>query len=222
MLWIWGRGKLFGKSVVAVIGLGLLAGALFAGCGGGGGSSSPDSSVPSSAPSAPAEELSKEFNDPEGVRGIEPVATFGKESDESERTEASAVLDESFEARQAANFAAQCATLGKRGMEAVFGLGKGNEDPSKCAAALEKIAKPLSQSKGVRKNTLSGEIAALRVRGDQAFALYHGNDGSDYAVPLEKEDGEWKVGSLITIGLPPTPVKPVKTADEGKEAKKGN
>lgn len=214
MLWIWRRGK----SATVVVCLGLLAGALFAGCGGGGGSSSP-SSAPSSAPS---EELSKEFNDPEGVRGIEPVATFGKESDETERAEASAVLVESFEARQAANFAAQCATLGKRGMEAVFGLGKGNEDPSKCAAGLEKIAKPLSQSKGVRKNTLSGEIAALRVKGDQAFALYHGNDGSDYAVPMEKEDGVWKVGSLITIGLPPTPVKPVKTADEGKEAKKGN
>ncbi len=147
------------------------------------------------------------------------MATFGKESDEAERSAASAVLSESLEARQAADFAAQCATLGKRGMKAVFGPG-GKVEPSECAATLERLAKPLSKSNGVRTDTLSGEIDALRVKGEQAFALYHGNDGNDYAMPMEKEGGRWKVGSLITIELPKKELKPPSSSKPKKTEKK--
>lgn len=187
-----------------------------AGCGGG------SSSLSASSSSSPADaaEPSKEFNDPEGIKGIEPVATFGRESGDSERQEASAVLAESLTAREEGDFAAQCATLSKRALKTTFIRGEGVADASKCTGELEKVAKPLAKSESVRADTLEGEIAALRVKGNRAFALYHGNDGSDYAMSMEMEDGEWKVGSIVTLPLPKTPVKPPKKT-ENKESQKG-
>jgi len=83
-------------------------------------------------------------------------------------------------------------------------LGKGKEaERSKCPKELKKLAEPLSGSKQIRADTLTGEIAALRVKGTQAYALYHGNDGNDYAVPMEMEGGSWKVGAIIPTELPP-------------------
>ena len=66
---------------------------------------------------------------------------------------------------------------------------------------MKKLASPLSRTKEARKDTLTGSITALRVKGGQGYALYHGNDGTDYAVPLEKEGGTWKVSSIETKEL---------------------
>lgn len=184
----------------------VLLAALLVGCGGGGSSGS-DSS---------AGEAGRQFKDPEGPKGKEAVATFGKESGETERSAASAILTENLVARQEADFGKQCATLGKRGLESVLGPWKSADakEVSKCAKALKGFAEPLSSSKAIRKNTLSGEISALRVKGRRGYALYHGNDGNDYAMPMEKEGGSWKVGSITTIKLP-TEAK-TKTQAEGR------
>jgi hypothetical protein len=177
-----------------------------AGCGGGSGGSS--SSSDGSAPGS-----SKEFNDPEGGR---EVATFGKEADAAERAAASAVLTENLAARQEAEFDVQCATLGQRGMDVVLGVGSKPNVPA-CKAKLEELAKPLEQSKAIRTDTLDDEIAALRVKGNEGYALYHGNDGKDYGVQMEKEDGKWKVGSVVTLELPKTKPAAAKT-NKKKEA----
>jgi len=39
-------------------------------------------------------------------------------------------------------------------------------------------------------------IAALRVEGDEGFALYHGTKGGDYVVAMGKEGDEWKVAAI--------------------------
>jgi hypothetical protein len=167
-----------------------LLAAWIAGCGGGA-----STSISSAEPSG-------QFEDPVGVHGKEPVATFGRESGGSERSEASAVLSESLTARQEADFATQCATLGKRGMKSVFGIGKSIGSQAECKTELEKLAKPLSKTESIRADTLGGEIAALRIKGNQAFALYHGSDSKDHAMPMEEEGGTWKVGSILTLELP--------------------
>jgi hypothetical protein len=179
---------------LALVGLFAL---LLVGCGGGGGSSS-SGAVGGGKDIA---EPSKEFHDPEGPKGPEPVATFGKEAGDADRKEASAVLSANLTARQKADFATQCKTLGKRGLESFLGSGKGAQR-SKCKKELKKLAEPLSGSKKIRADTLSGEIAALRVKGNQAWALFHGSDGKDNAMPMEREDGVWKVGAILTTELP--------------------
>lgn len=189
-----GYRKSAGRKKAMLILVVVFVAALLAGCGGASGGSS-------SSPQA-----SKQFQNPEGPKGKEPVATFGAESGEAERGEASAVLTQNLTARQKADFAKQCATLGRRGLESVFGPTDPN-GPTKCAVALKGFAEPLSKSKAVRKDTLSGEIAALRIKGREAYALYHGTDGKDYAMPMEQEGGKWKVGSITTIELPSAEAK---------------
>jgi hypothetical protein len=105
---------------------------------------------------------------------------------------ASEVVTESLEARESAEFDVQCETLSLKGIEEIPGAEKRQD----CPKALKTFASPLSNTKEARKNTLVGPITALRVKGDRGYALYHGNNGKDYAVPLEKEDGSWKAASV--------------------------
>lgn len=53
-----------------------------------------------------------------------------------------------------------------------------------------------------RPSTIGDGIDSLRAEGMRGFALYHGTDGADYFVPLVKEDGEWKVGTLAPTAFP--------------------
>jgi len=157
-----------------------------AGCGGGGSGSSPSPS----AEGEPSAQFLKQ-------KSKNTIAKFGEEASAEEREEAGAVLTENLKARQAADFGTQCATLSKQGIAEIPGA-KGQQN---CPQALKKFAEPLSATKEVRKNTLSGPITAMRVKGSKGYALYHGNDGKDYAMPMEEEGGNWKVSSLTTVEI---------------------
>jgi hypothetical protein len=120
---------------------------------------------------------------------------------EEEREAANEVVVESLEARQAADFATQCETLDLKLVAELTGSKKGGDPQGECAKVLKKIAEPLSRTKKFRTDTLSDEIAVLRVKGDEGYALYHGNNGKNYAVQLLKEDGSWKLTSLANTEI---------------------
>jgi hypothetical protein len=146
----------------------------------------------SSAGSGP----SVEFMGPHGKN--KKFAAFGEEADVEEREAASRVLEESFKARQGGDWKTQCATLSAKAVKEnkefaeIQGVAGGS-----CAKDLQGRAEPLQISKQVRVNTLTGPIDALRVKGDRGYVLYHGKGGGDYEMPMEKEDGEWKVGDVV-------------------------
>jgi hypothetical protein len=189
------RGQLGAGSACALIIL-IMALVGVSGCGSSGRSSSSEAETTQQAVtgtrSFPKDKEAKQY------------VAFGEEAAASEREAASAVLTENLEARQGADFAGQCSSLGKAGLESVLGAVKSSEVQSaraECVGSLKSLAEPLSSTKQVRTNTLSGPISALRVKGPKAYALYHGNDGNDYAMPMEKEGGKWLVGSIVTIEL---------------------
>jgi hypothetical protein len=126
-----------------------------------------------------------------------PTVEFGKEAPAGEREEASKVVAMSLKAREAAAFESQCRTLSVKAIQAV----PGGKNRSICPAALKKLATPLSETVKARKDTLSGPIDAMRVKSKEGFALWHGNDGKDYSVPLEEENGTWKVASILTAEI---------------------
>ena len=159
---------------------------IISGCGGGNSSSSSEST----SEAEPSAQFVKQKSD-------RRYAAFGAEASTQERETANTVVTENLKARAAADFETQCETLNKKAIAKIPGA----KNEKGCPAALKKIAEPLSGSKELRANTLTGSIAALRVKGDEGFALYHGNDGKNWAVPLEKENGSWKVGALIMIEL---------------------
>jgi hypothetical protein len=175
----------------------LLVASALAGCGGGGSSSDPPSGSEGIAEFVQADSPNK-------------LLGFGAEAAAGERDAANAVLQANFAARAAANFAAQCSTLSAGAKEAVslvVHVGPSGEVPKGCAKKLEKIAKPLAKSKEVREDRLSGPIPVLRVKGSEGFAIYRGTEGNDWVIPLEKEAGEWKVGSIQEEELKPEPPK---------------
>jgi hypothetical protein len=159
---------------------------VIAGCGGGSSSSSSEAT----SEGEPSAQFIKQKSD-------RRFAAFGTEASAEEREAANEVVTENLKAREAADFETQCATLNHKAIAKIPGA----KNEKGCPKALKKIAEPLSGSKELRKDTLSGSIAVLRVKGNEGFALYHGNDGKNWAVPLEKENGSWKVGALIMIEL---------------------
>ncbi len=167
---------------VALLAASICLGLIVAGCGGGTATSATD-------PDPSAQFIEK------GHENVIP--RFGKESSVEEREEASAVLTENLKARAAGAFATQCKTLNKEGVASIPEA-KGK---SSCPGALKKIGEPLSQTKKARKDTLTGPISALRVKGTKGYALYHGNDGKNYAMPMGKENGSWLVSAIVTTEL---------------------
>jgi hypothetical protein len=180
--------------IVALLLAAALSAALVAGCGSGGSSSAADTGSSSSAGGSSAE-----FVQPGGEN---KVAKFGKEASDSEREAASAVLEESMRARAAGDWNTQCALLASDIVRSVKESSPPPVAEKGCPKQLEAQAQPLNQTKTVRANTMTGPIAVLRVEGDSGFALYHGTKGQDYSMPMRKDDGEWKVASLVTREIP--------------------
>jgi hypothetical protein len=169
--------------------LALLVVVLVAGCGG-------SDSTSSSVKATP--EPSSEFLGPTGKNRL---VEFGAEASAPEREVAGAVLDQSFQARAAADFAAQCTTLSAKEIAKVVGSEKG-ASAAQCVEKLEELAKPLASSEAARKDRLGGSIAAMRVKGNRGYALFHGTDGKDWVMPLEKEGPVWKVAAIEEEELP--------------------
>jgi hypothetical protein len=187
-------------SLLVVLG----AAILIAGCGGGsGGSSGSSSGGASGGESTTAEATSKGG----AFKGPAEITKFGKPALTSELETASKVLSENLEARENADFAGQCASLTSKMQSEVVegGSPSGSGTPAKwakeCAPKLEEDATPLKATEQIRTDTLDAPIDELRVKGSEAWALYHGNDGKDWAIPLNQKEGTWKVASVVTTEL---------------------
>jgi hypothetical protein len=173
-----------------LVGVGVLA----AGCGG---SSDPSSTVATSASHAP------EFLRPKGKNN--KFVKFGTEADDVTRHAATVVLGNNMKFRAAGNFADQCATLSSTGLNEAISFPGAKNAAAVCPHLLRKLAEPLKGTEQIRADTFKGEIDALRIKGHQAYAFYHGNDGKDHLMPMTEEGGAWKVSSLVTTELGPTP-----------------
>jgi hypothetical protein len=179
--------------VAALAALGLL----ISGCGGGGGTGNSTSDA-SAKVDASAVFLKAD--------GPNKLIEFGTEATQAELEAANAVLEKNFDARAAADFAEQCASLSAKAIESVTliaHVGAAGKVPKGCAGKLKEVATPLAKSKEAREDRLGEPIPVLRVKGNEGFALFHGTDGKDWVIPLEKEGGKWKVGSIREEELKP-------------------
>jgi hypothetical protein len=172
----------------------------FAACGGDDSSPEPTPSTAQETTTAPSSddggtkgEASAAFRTPGGDNSIQ---NYGEEADGEELEAATVVLADFMTARANDDWAAACTYLAEAATKPLEELAarssklKGEGCPGILAALVE--GAPAS----ARDNTLTDGIASLRVEGDRGFALYHGPKGVDYFVPMTKEDGEWKVGTL--------------------------
>jgi hypothetical protein len=143
----------------------------------------------------------RQFLEPGGDNAVQ---TFGEEATPAERQQASEVIAAWMRARAVQDWKRDCSYFSvgyrKNITEDAHGVTQGRV--KNCPQALAYFK---HEASGDYVNNLSGPVDSLRVgvfKGqlNQGYAQYHGNDGEDWIVPVERNDGNWKVAIASPIG----------------------
>ena len=132
--------------------------------------------------------------------GDNSIQIFGKEASKAEREQASRVIAAWMKARAAQDWAKDCSYFSRAYIHNLIttdAVKVSNGKVKNCAQGLAYFGHAAS---GSYKNTLRGPIDSLRVSEGHGYAQYHGNDGHDWVLPMEMEDGNWWVAIASPIG----------------------
>jgi hypothetical protein len=158
----------------------------------------------SSAPSGTASGGAASFK---VAHGDNSIPEYGQEASSSERQRAATALAAFLKARAAGEWAQACAYLTRTTRKQLELFAKATKGKvSGCAPILAAFSRDSAAS---RADLYSGSVAAVRIKGRSAFALFHGPHASKYVMPMVNEGGAWKVGDLAPLPYPlgstPTP-----------------
>jgi hypothetical protein len=129
--------------------------------------------------------------------GDNSIQEYGSEASAAEREAAAAVLHAYFDARVAHQWSAACfymaagLVVSMEQFAVKYSERKGIES---CPQVLAALATDSSQR--ALEETAEADVGSLRTEGERAFLLYHGPHNAPYAMPMVREGGAWKVGSL--------------------------
>ena len=137
------------------------------------------------------EERSSSFRTPGGDNSIQE---FGEESDAEERAEVTKTIVTLYSASAAKEWSKVCGVLSAKNLKSLklFAKHIPNVQSSDCPGVLKVVYSNVANP----PEEIKGGVVSLRIEGDTGFALYHGTDGKNYAFPLTRENGEWKLTSL--------------------------
>ena len=180
---------------------------LLPGCGGGDSSGGTASEPLSAYPKGPT----REFIEPYGDNAI-PL--YGREGTPAELRQASAVIHKWMRARAARDFVEECRYFSRSYIQTLVQGDAEVVTDGRVKTCPHALAYFGSQASGDFKNTLNGPIDSLRVppvpsKGraqgqepvitNQGFAQYHGRDGVDYEIPMNRERGRWRVSAAAPL-----------------------
>ncbi len=133
--------------------------------------------------------------------GDNSIQEYGKEADESELEEAAEAVHGFYVARAEEDWSRACTYLAKSMVQQLEQLaGQSPQLKSAgCGAILKAFTRPLPAS--VRRETTVVDAASLRNDGERAFLIYYGEGHTAYAMPLQQEDGAWKLTLLSATPL---------------------
>lgn len=134
--------------------------------------------------------------------GDNSIQEFGDEADEGERQAAEDSVNGYLQARADGDWKKSCEYLAAGAVKPLEQLAESSPQlkGKGCAAIIGALSAQMPASS--RSNPLVDGVAALRIEGDQAFALFHGPQGTDFFIPLAKEGDEWKVAALAASEFP--------------------
>lgn len=165
--------------LLAIVAAGLLAAGLLNACGDSGSSTG-----------------SAQYRD----RTDSPLLEFGQEDSGAELEEATKAVHAFFVGRATGDFESACAQLGESILSRVEHLATnstGLKDTS-CASFLKSF---LRLSAKERRDSTTVDGGSLRREGANGYLIYAGVGDTVFAMPLEEEGGEWKLGSLSSKQL---------------------
>lgn len=133
--------------------------------------------------------------------GDNSLQDYGAEAGSTEREEAAAALHAFLDARAARQWAAACAYLSVGALAALEQIPQYAERPdiSGCPEILGALGSEAAQ-RLLREGAVA-DVGALRVEDNRGFVLYHGAGGHELVMPMAREDGSWKVGTIEPVPL---------------------
>jgi hypothetical protein len=135
--------------------------------------------------------------------GDNSVQNYGDEAGESELQEVAERVHSFYVARVAEEWQRACSYLSAKVIEGFENLASGAPElkGKGCVGVLNAFTKSVPAS--LQRQLTSIDAAALRSEGEQGFLLYTGPPGKTvYSMPLQLEDGEWKLGAVSASALP--------------------
>ena len=132
--------------------------------------------------------------------GDNAVQTFGREATKAERDQASRIIAAWMKARAAQNWEKDCSYFSRGTIHSLVDTDARYVTRGKvrtCPQALEYFG---HEASGNYKNNLAGPIDSLRIQEGHGFAQYHGNDGHDWVVAVQRENGKWLISSTTPLG----------------------
>jgi hypothetical protein len=132
--------------------------------------------------------------------GDNAVQTFGREATKNEREQASEVIQAWMKARAAQNWAKDCSYFSRSYIHSLVATDAVQVSEGKVKNCAQALAYFGHLASGTYKDNLTGLIDSLRVGEGHGYAQYHGNDGHDWVIPVDREDGNWLIANSTPIG----------------------
>ncbi len=135
------------------------------------------------------------------TKGDNSIPDFGREAHPSERQRAVAALTAFLRARANGEWSKMCKYLSRPNLRLFHGFAEHSKGRAMdCGAVLAALQKKSSAAE--RADPLTSGLAALRIKGKSAFALFHGANNNKYVMPMQNEGGAWKVTQLAPLPYP--------------------
>jgi len=131
--------------------------------------------------------------------GDNVVQEFGREATKAEREQASRTIAAWMRARAVQDWDRDCSYFSDGYIHSLVATDAVHVSRGKVKNCPQALAYFGHRASGSYKNNLTGPIDSLRVKDGQGFAQYHGNDGHDWIIPMQREDGKWLVANASPI-----------------------
>lgn len=138
--------------------------------------------------------------------GDNSIPDFGEEARVSERQRATMALVAFLRARSEHDWSKVCLDLAVPVRKQLEGFAKSPTAKTHgCAPILARLSASGQTTTSTQNLNIGAGIAAFRIKGKMAFALFHGPNGSKYVMPMFSGRGKWKMTQLAPIPYPLTP-----------------
>lgn len=131
--------------------------------------------------------------------GDNAVPAFGREATDAERAQASRVIEAWMRARAVTDWEKDCSYFSRRYVRELVAEDATQITNGRVKTCPQALAYFGSAASGDYKNNLSGPIDSLRIREGHGYALYHGRDGRNWSLPVDRENGRWLVALAAPI-----------------------